>query len=95
MAEKIWVMHDGNWTAYILYTNKRKTSNALIQHIRDMVRTDPLHELVLLYLEEHFQYSSASGYMNSRVRHKSLYPMYSAEYNLALKCETQYNAIEE
>ena len=60
-----------------------KTSNALIQHIRDMARSDPLHELVLLYLEEHFHYSSVSGYMKSIVGHKSLYPMYSTEWNCA------------
>jgi len=73
-----------------------KTSNGIIHHIRSFAKkNEPLHELVLLYVEEHYGYMSTNGYMNSKVGHKALYPVNSTEFRAASKFEIEINAIED
>jgi len=72
-----------------------RTSNGIVQHIRGFaMKKDPLHELVLLYVKEHYGYTSRGGYLNTNMGHKALYPINSMEYNTANTFEIGINAVE-
>ena len=62
-----------NMSTNLCTIGAEKDSNSIINHRK--FKDDPQHVLVIIILEEYYELYRYSGYMNSKVGHKGLYPL--------------------